>query len=96
MVMTDCGKLDQLISEFHRRALASEDATSAAFATVAIRALERKHELVGMNACTRIELTVAPPDAPSSYARITDALMQLKYGPNGRPLTKTPGGTCAM
>src|SRR5262249_52892096 len=85
-VMLDLGKLDRLISEFYQRSLVSEDATSAAFATVAIKAMERKHDLVGMSAATRIDLQVIrPPDAPSQYDRITAALMSLKYGPSGCP-----------
>jgi len=86
MIMTDLGKLDQLISEFHRRSLASQDATAAAYATVVIRALERKHDIAGMSAATQIDLTITPTPTrePSSYQKITEVLLSLKHGrPNG-------------
>jgi len=50
MMKADVGRLDRLISEFYQRALAADDGISAAFATVAIKAMERKHDLTGMNA----------------------------------------------
>jgi len=83
MIMTDLGRLDQLISEFHRRSLASEDATAAAYATVVIRALERKHDIAGMSAATQIDLTITstPQREPTQYQRITEALLSLKHGP---------------
>jgi hypothetical protein len=86
MIMTDLGKLDRLISEFHQRSLASQDATAAAFASVAIKAMERKHDICGMSAATRIDLQVTTaPNAPTQYQRITEALLSLKYGSTGRP-----------
>lgn len=87
MIMTDLGILDRLISEFYQRSLASNDAVSAQFATVAIRALERKHELTGMSAATRIDLQVThePVKAPTRHEQIRAAVMRLKYGPDWQP-----------
>jgi hypothetical protein len=77
-VMLDLGKLDRLISEFYQRSLVSQDATSAAFATVAIKAMERKHDLTGMSAATRIDLQVIrPPEQPTQHERIRAAIMRL-------------------
>ena len=80
-VMLDLGKLDRLISEFYQRSLVSEDATSAAFATVAIKAMERKHDLVGMSAATRIDLQIIrPPDAISSHEKIRRTIRSSSGG----------------
>jgi hypothetical protein len=77
-VMLDLGKLDRLISEFYQRSLVSQDATSAAFATVAIKAIQRKHDLVGMSAATRIDLQIIrPPDQPTRHERIKAAIMAM-------------------
>jgi|AmaraimetFIIA100_FD_contig_91_1174033_length_1592_multi_4_in_0_out_0_1 hypothetical protein len=77
-VMLDLGKLDRLISEFYQRSLASEDAISAAYATVAIKAMERKHDLTGMSAASRIDLQVIrPPDQPTRHERIRKAIMDM-------------------
>ena len=87
MIMTDLGKLDQLITEFYRRALVSRDATSAAFAAVALKALERKAALAGLDAAVRVDLQVTsqPVQAPSSYERLRAVVMELKYpGGNGQ------------
>src|SRR6516162_1386294 len=75
MIMTDLGKLDRLITEFYRRALLQHDATSAAFATVAIKALERKHALTGVEAATRIDLQIiTQPKEMKSFERIRQAV----------------------
>jgi len=78
MIMMDCGKLDRLIAEFYRRALVTNDATSAAFATVAIKAMERKHQLTGVEAATRIDLQVINTEpGPRSHQRIREAIYRL-------------------
>jgi hypothetical protein len=89
MIMMDLGLLDRLIAEFYQRALGSHDATSAAFATVAIKAMERKHDLTGMSAATRIDLTVTsqPQEAPSSFEKIHEMIMRIgrQKDDNGQP-----------
>jgi len=85
MIMQDLGILDRLISEFYQRALASHDATSAAFATVAIKALERKHSLVGADAVQRIDLQVTshPVEETSSFQKVHELILRIaKKGPN--------------
>jgi|SRR5262249_47710615 len=83
MIMQDLGLLDRLISEFYQRALASGDATSAAFATVALKALERKHALTGAEAATRIDLTVEPPQTASGFEKVYEMILRVaKRGPN--------------
>ena len=91
MIMQDLGILDQMISEFYQRSLETCDATSAAFATVAIKAMERKHQLVGMEAATRIDLQVIsqPQQAPTRHERISAAIMRLRDG-NGQPADTEP------
>jgi hypothetical protein len=87
MIMTDLGKLDRLIAEFYRRALLSNDVTSAAFATVAIKAMERKHELTGMDAARRIDLQVTNTSLqkqPTQHEKIREAIMRLAR-PGGQP-----------
>src|SRR5262249_37829433 len=87
MIMTDLGLLDRLIGEFYKRALASEDATSAAFATVAPKAMERKHELTGMSAATRIDLQVTsqPVEERSSFEKIHAMILRIGKKGNGQP-----------
>jgi hypothetical protein len=81
MIMMDCGKLDRLIAEFYRRALLSQDATAAAFATVAIKAMERKHQLTGVEAATRIDLQIInEPKAVKSFDKIREAVYRVARG----------------
>ncbi|HMF27391.1 MAG TPA: hypothetical protein VKE42_01380 [Candidatus Cybelea sp.] len=88
MIMTDLGKLDRLIAEFYRRALVARDATAAAYATVTIKALERKHQLTGMDAATRVDLQITSSlqKAPTDHEKIKAAIMRLARGPNWRDL----------
>jgi len=58
---------------------------SAAFATVALKGLERKHALTGVEAATRIDLQVTsePVEAPSSFEKIHEMILRVaKRGPN--------------
>jgi len=85
MIMTDLGLLDRLIAEFYKRALASEDASSAAFATVAIKAMERKHALTGVEAATRIDLQVtSEPVAPAQqgHEKLFEMIMRISKRPD--------------
>jgi len=87
MIMCDVGKLDRLIEEFYQRALASDDVGSAAFATVAIKALERKHSLTGVEAATRIDLqVVTQPQEVKSFEKIRAAIYAVARGRNGGQL----------
>src|SRR5262249_2522751 len=85
MIMTDLGKLDRLIAEFYKRALLTHDATSAAFATVAVKAMERKHQLTSVEAATRIDLQIiAQPKEAKSFERIRQAVYRIAgRQPNG-------------
>jgi hypothetical protein len=82
MIMTDLGKLDRLIAEFYKRALLSHDVTAAAYATVAIKAMERKHALTGMEAATRIDLQITQQlnEAPSQHDQIKAAILSMARG----------------
>ena len=81
MIRAGGGKLDRLIEVFYTKAIAG-DVNSG---VLAVKALERKAELFGLDAVQRIDLQIVrPPDAPTSYQRITDVLLALKHG-NGRP-----------
>jgi len=84
MIMMDVGKLDRLIATFFQRALVTHDVTSAAFATVAIKAMERKHQLTGVEAATRIDLQVinTVPQV-RSHQRVKEAIYSLAR-PNGQ------------
>src|SRR5215813_2526928 len=64
MVMQDLGKLDQLIAVFYRKAIAQGDVPAG---TLAVKALERKHQLTGVEAATRIDLQIItqPKEAKS-------------------------------
>ena len=86
MIMTDLGKLDRLIAEFYKRAIAAKDATSASFATVALKAMERKHQLTGMEAATRIDLQINTQlkEAPTEHDEIKAAILRLAR-PGWRP-----------
>ena len=90
--MMDCGKLDRLIAEFYRRALLHNDATSAAFATVAIKAMERKHQLTGVEAATRIDLQViTQPKEMKSHERIKQAIYRIaRPGQQPPPAVEEP------
>jgi hypothetical protein len=87
MIMTDLGKLDRLIAEFYKRALLSNGVASAAFATVAIKAMERKHELTGMEAAMRIDLQVTNTQlqkVPTRHEAIRAAILRIAR-PDWRP-----------
>lgn len=70
MVMTDLGKLDQLAQVFFEKGMAGDVPSG----TLAVKIWERKHELVGLNAATRIEVVQAPADQPDDFQRIYDAI----------------------
>src|SRR5262249_12374084 len=81
-VRLDCGKLDRLIDEFSRRALAEDGQVSASFAAVAIKALERKHDLTGANAAQRIALQILaePAETVDGTKWVKSAIMDLARG----------------
>jgi hypothetical protein len=83
MIMMDCGKLDRLIAEFYRRAIAQGDVAAG---TLAVKAMERKHQLTGVEAATRIDLQViTQPKEMRSFERIKAAVYAIARGqqPNG-------------
>src|SRR5262245_46832196 len=89
MVRLDCGKLDRLVDEFSRRALAEDGQTSASYAAVALKALERKHDLTGANSAQRIDLQIlGQPEAQRAEGidRIEAAIRRIaRGGDNGAP-----------
>ena len=64
-------------------------------AVVAIKAWERKHDLAGMSAATRIDLTVQPKEAATGYEKIRQAIMRVKYGPDWQPSDGDGNGAAA-
>src|SRR5262249_55172199 len=79
LIQVDLGKLDRLTQVFYEKALAG----CIQSGLLTVRIYERKHELLGMNSAAKIEIVQAPPEAPTSYERITEVIMQLTR-PNGR------------
>jgi hypothetical protein len=79
MIKRDVGRIDRLVQVFFEKALAGDVPSGL----LVVRIWERLHELCGMNAAAKIELIQAPREAPTSYERITDVIMQLTR-PNGR------------
>jgi hypothetical protein len=78
-VRLDCGKLERLIDEFSRRALAEDGQVSASFAAIAIKALERKHDLTGANTAQRIDLQILsqPAEHVDDHEKIREAIFSL-------------------
>jgi hypothetical protein len=79
MMRLDCGKLDRLVDEFSRRALAEEGQVSASYAAIAIKALERKHDLTGANSAQRIDLQILsqPAEHVDDHEKIREAIFSL-------------------
>jgi len=78
MIKADLGQITRLTQVFFEKGLAGDTQSCLR----AVRLWERKHELLGMNAAAKFEVVTAPRDAPSSYQKITDVLLALKYGPS--------------
>lgn len=77
MIARDLGLLDKLISEFYKRALLTHDATSAAFATVAIKAQERKASLCGLDAVRQVDLQIIQPKQVKSHEKLRSVVYSL-------------------
>ena len=73
MIKTDLGKLDKLTEVFYSKALAG----CVQSGLLEIRIWERKHELLGCNSPSKIEIVQAPPEAPDSFDRIYAAIKKV-------------------
>jgi hypothetical protein len=71
MIKRDVGRIDRLVQVFFEKALAGDVPSGL----LVVRIWERLHELCGMNAAAKIELIQAPREAPTSYERITDVII---------------------
>jgi len=83
-ILLDTARLEALMAPFFERATKDRDVQAG---TLCVKILERRALLLGLDQPTQSRVDVyqiRPPDAPSSYQKITDVLMQLKYGPTGR------------
>jgi putative ABC transport system substrate-binding protein len=59
--------------------------TDAQAGLLVVKILERRAMLLGLDSPQKLDIVqVQAQEAPSSYDKIRDALMSLKYGPNGR------------
>src|SRR5215471_5388078 len=89
MIKLDCARIEALMAPFFERATKGDcDAIAVAAGTLVCKLLERRSLLLGLDqpVQSRVDVfTIPAPNAPSSYQRVTDALMTLKYGPTGRP-----------
>jgi len=66
---------------FYERATKGRDVQAG---TLCVKILERRALLLGLDSPTRVDVVQTQArQAPSSYERITDVLMNLKYGPSG-------------
>jgi hypothetical protein len=76
MVKHDLARLERVIETLFEKSIAGDVNASVAF----IRALERRAALVGLDSVRTIDLTITPSAVePSGYAKITAALLSLKY-----------------
>src|SRR5262245_2558213 len=85
-VKLDLARIERLFEFFFSMATTGErDVVAVSAGTLCCKLLERKALFMGPEAPLqgRVDVyQIRPPDAPSSYQRITDALLALKHGPN--------------
>src|SRR5215831_5044403 len=88
-IKLDVARLEALMVPFFERATKGDcDVSAVAAGTLCCKLLERRSLLLGLDQPTqsRVDVYQIPsPNAPSSYQKITDVLLSLKYGPTGRP-----------
>ena len=71
----DLSRLDKLIEKFYAKALADDGIT---FATLVVKAWERKANLLGLDAVRQVDLQlIRPPDAPTQHERIKQAILSM-------------------
>jgi len=74
----DLSRLDKLIEKFYAKALADDGINSATFATLVVKAWERKANLLGLDAVRQVDLQlIRPPDAPTQHERIRQAILSM-------------------
>jgi len=67
-----------LIEKFYAKALADDGINSATFATLVVKAWERKANLLGLDAVRQVDLQlIRPPDAPTQHERIRQAILSM-------------------
>jgi hypothetical protein len=85
-VKLDLARIERLFEFFFSIATTGDrDVVAVSAGTLCCKLLERKALFMGTEAPLqgRVDVyQIRPPDAPSSYQRITETLMSLKYGPN--------------
>jgi hypothetical protein len=80
-IKLDVARLEGLMQPFYERATKDRDVAAG---TLCVKILERRALLLGLDSPVRIDVTqVELQQAPTRYEKIRDALMSLKYGPNG-------------
>jgi len=81
-IKLDVTRLEALMLPFFERATKERDVAAG---TLVVKILERRALLLGLDSPVRIDVTqVEAQEAPTRHEKIRDALMSLKYGPNGR------------
>jgi hypothetical protein len=82
-VKLDAARLEALIEPFFERPTKDRDVAAG---TLCCKLLERRALLLGLDQPTQSRVDVyqiEAQQAPTSYEKITAAIMSLKYGPNG-------------
>jgi len=82
-IKLDVARLEGLMQPFFERATKDWDVQAGA---LCVKILERRALLLGLDqpVQSRVDVYQIPsPTSPSSYQKITDALMSLKYGSSG-------------
>ena len=73
MIKGELGKLDRLLEVFYAKGLQGDPISAG----VAVKIWERKHDLAGLTTATRIDLSIVPPEAPTSYEKIAAAIKRV-------------------
>jgi hypothetical protein len=94
-IKLDVARLEALMVPFFERATKDRDVAAG---TLCCKLLERRALLLGLDQPTQSRVDVyqiEAQQAPTSYEKITAAIMSLKYGPNGKPGAASPDGNGA-
>jgi hypothetical protein len=81
-IKLDVTRLEALMAPFFERATRDRDVAAG---TLVVKILERRALLLGLDSPQKLDIVqVQAEQTPSRHDRIREALMSLKYGPNGR------------
>ena len=76
-------RLDELLKVFFARAIENVDAQAG---LLVVKILERRSLLLGLDSPQKLDIIqVQAEKQRTQYERIREAIMSLKYGPNGKP-----------